>query len=391
MTDRLSAQIEFLKAADGLKGVERASTLLDQSRPENSAEHSWHLALYALILAPVNAGGASVDRAIQMLLLHDLVEIEVGDHPIHEETDWDAVAKAEQVAAEQLFGLLPSDQAARFLALWTEFEADETADAQYAKRLDRCQPMFQALYAQPLRPDHLDVVRDNLAGGRAAYLVDAFTEAHAHASHLLNNETPPANGLTERLEFLNEAEKLKSIMRASRLNDNSRFENSAEHSWHIMLYALVLADQAGPNVSIARVLQMLLIHDIVEIDAGDVPIHGSVDHAAMAAKERAAADRLFGLLPTDQGADLMALWQEFEAAQSSDAQFAKAIDRVQVPISNMENGGGSWVKYNVSLPQLDQRVGTPVSRGAPDLWAWLRPQLQRYFDNHPQLSNRQTL
>ncbi|MGA9254364.1 MAG: HD domain-containing protein, partial [Roseobacter sp.] len=110
--------------------------------------------------------------------------------------------------------------------------------------------------------------------------------------------------MTDRLDaqiaFLSEADKLKNVLRASRLHDNSRFENSAEHSWHVMLFALVLADQAAPEVDIQRVLKMLLLHDLVEIDAGDNPIHGTVDVEAQDAAEQAAADRLFGLLPPDQ-------------------------------------------------------------------------------------------
>ena len=189
--------------------------------------------------------------------------------------------------------------------------------------------------------------------------------------------------MTDRLDaqiaFLSEADKLKSVLRASRLHDNSRFENSAEHSWHVMLYALVLADQAGPDVRIDRVLRMLLLHDIVEIDAGDNPIHGTVVHAAMETQEKAAADRLFGLLPADLGAEFRALWDEFEAAESPDAVFAKSIDRVQTPIGNLANGGGSWVDYGVTFEQLDTRVGVPVRRGAPGLWAWLLPRLQGFF------------
>ncbi|MEC7257037.1 MAG: HD domain-containing protein, partial [Pseudomonadota bacterium] len=127
-----------------------------------------------------------------------------------------------------------------------------------------------------------------------------------------------------QVDFLREADRLKSILRASRLIDNSRHENSAEHSWHVMLYAAVLGEHAGPDVRIDRVLRMLLIHDIVEIDAGDAPIHGHVDHEAMAAKEAAAATRRFGLLPPGQGGENLARWQEFGAAESADAQVAKA-------------------------------------------------------------------
>lgn len=182
-----------------------------------------------------------------------------------------------------------------------------------------------------------------------------------------------------QIDFLREADKLKSVLRASTLIDGSRRENSAEHSWHIMLYALVLREQAAPEVQIDRVIKMLLLHDLVEIDAGDAPIHGAVDHAAMAAKEIAAADRLFALLPGDQAAEFRALWDEFEAAQSPDAIFAKSIDRIQTPVANLVSGGGSWTEYNVTLEQLDTRVGVPVKRGAPGVWAWLRPQLEAFF------------
>ena len=185
--------------------------------------------------------------------------------------------------------------------------------------------------------------------------------------------------LDDQIAFLSEADKLKSVLRASRLLDNSRRENSAEHSWHIMLYALVLADQAGPDVRIDRVLKMLLLHDIVEIDAGDAPIHGNVDHAAMAASEAAAAERLFGLLPPDQRDEFSALWAEFEDAKTPDAQFAKAIDRIQTPIGNLANGGGTWAEYQVTYSQLEERVGKVIDRGAPGLWSWLKPKLLAHF------------
>lgn len=189
--------------------------------------------------------------------------------------------------------------------------------------------------------------------------------------------------MTDRIEsqiaFLREADQLKSVLRASRLIDGTRFENSAEHSWHIMLYALVLSDHAEQGVSVDRVLRMLLIHDIVEIDAGDAPIHGNVDKAAMAAKEAAAADRLFGLLPDDIGQEFLELWHEFEAADSPDARFAKSIDRLQTPVSNLVTGGGSWVDYDVSLDQLRERVGVPIQRGTPRIWDWLLPKLKAFF------------
>lgn len=189
--------------------------------------------------------------------------------------------------------------------------------------------------------------------------------------------------MTQRLEqqiaFLNEADKLKSTVRATLLCDASRYENSAEHSWHIALYALVLADQAGPNVDINLVIKMLLLHDLVEIDAGDNPIFGDYDAQAMAAQEQAAADRIFGLLPSDLRDDLRVIWEEFEAAKTPSAQFAKSLDRFQPPMQNLQSGGGSWTDYNVSEDQIAQKVGSKIKIGAPGLWAYARVRIADFF------------
>jgi len=193
--------------------------------------------------------------------------------------------------------------------------------------------------------------------------------------------------VTGRLEaqfaFLNEADRLKSVLRATTLVDGSRPENSGEHSWHLALYALVLADQAGPEVSIDRVIRMLLIHDLVEIDVGDVPIHSANGQAhasaeTMAAESR-AAERIFGLLPKGLSGDLHALWEEFEAAQTPDAVFAKSLDRVQPVMANLMSGGGTWVTYDVTYDQLEARVGSKIAKGAPRLWEWVKEQSRSFF------------
>ncbi len=136
--------------------------------------------------------------------------------------------------------------------------------------------------------------------------------------------------MTDRLEaqlaFLTEADKLKAVYRATKVLDGHRHEDSGSHSWHIALYAMILAEHAKTPVNIDRVIKMLLIHDLVEIDVGDSPIHGDHDIAAMEAAEAAAADRIFGLLPDDQRDAYRALWDEFEAAESDDAVFAKYVD-----------------------------------------------------------------
>lgn len=189
--------------------------------------------------------------------------------------------------------------------------------------------------------------------------------------------------LEAQFAFLNEADRLKSVLRATTLVDGSRPENSGEHSWHLALYALVLADQAAPGVDINRVIRMLLIHDLVEIDVGDVPIHSAngLAHASDAtqAAESRAADRIFGLLPADQRDSLRALWQEFEEAETPDARFAKSLDRVQPVMANLMSGGGTWTTYRVTADQLESRVGTKIARGAPRLWHWIKAKTAPFF------------
>lgn len=374
MTSRIGQHVTFLCEADRLKSVTRANVLMDLSRDENSAEHSWHVALYAMVF------GAS-DRAIAMLLIHDLVEIDVGDQPIHLDHDVAALNRAELAAARRIFGLSPD--ADRLLALWSEFESYGSDDAVMAKRMDHVHPLFQVMQAPRPVPDHVDVVRDNLDRGRAARLAGEWPEIAQAARLLLEGQPLPDGELARRLAFLAEADQLKSVFRANTLIDLSRHENSAEHSWHLALYALAFGELAGPDVDIGRVIRMLLIHDLVEIDVGDVPLHsaGGQAHgsAQIQADEAAAARRIFGLLPAGQGAEFLALWQEFEEQQTPDAIFAKGLDRAQPAIQHLHAGGMGWIKYDVSLAHMETRVGQPVGRASSDLWAWLHDRLARHF------------
>ena len=185
--------------------------------------------------------------------------------------------------------------------------------------------------------------------------------------------------LNQQLEFLTEVDKLKSTLRATPLCDGSRRENSGEHSWHVALYAMTLAEHSSAPIDVSRVIKMLLIHDVVEIDAGDVPIHSDYDVEQHQRLEQAAAARIFGLLPADQAKSFRTLWDEFEAAESNDAVFAKSIDRVQPVISNLETGGGSWTDFNVTAEQLESRVGVKVQRGAPAVWEILQSRIREFF------------
>ena len=383
MRSCIAAQMAFLVEVDHLKTIDRANEILDGTRPENSAEHSWHLALWALIFAPLAPANVKTERVIRMLLLHDLVEIDAGDHPIHLKTDWDAVALAENAAAQRIFGLLPNEMGDALLEIWREFEAAESPDAKFAKRLDVVQPLIQVAAAASAPPAHVAIARENLATGRASNLHAEWPEMAAHVEALLDGRSPTVSTVSAPLDFLIEADRLKSVLRATKILDNSRCENSGEHSWHIALYAMVLAEHARQPINVDRVIQMLLIHDLVEIDVGDVPIHaqGGASHASAEtqAAEARAADRIFGLLPQDQARDLRLLWDEFEAAQSDDAVFAKSVDRVQPVVCNLETGGGTWPEYKVTAQQLEDRVGWKVAKGAPAIWDFLQDRIAKWF------------
>jgi len=179
--------------------------------------------------------------------------------------------------------------------------------------------------------------------------------------------------------FLKEIDALKGVLRASPIIDKSRRENSAEHSWHLAMYALILAPSAPYEIDINRVIQMLLIHDVVEIDAGDTPIHGGAGLDGQAELEEKAADRLFGILPTGQGAKLRALWEEFEAAESNDAKFAKALDRLQPLIQNIHTDGGTWTDADVSEKQVHARYGPAIKGGSEAFWLYAEKLVRQHF------------
>lgn len=185
--------------------------------------------------------------------------------------------------------------------------------------------------------------------------------------------------LNQQLAFLREIDQLKSVVRQSPLLNGSRKENSAEHSWHLAIYALILQQYAAAEICPERVIQMLLIHDIVEVDVGDTPIHQAAMGQSQAEQEERAAVRIFGMIPGEQGAKLLALWREFELAESNDAKFAKALDRVQPLLVNVNTCGGTWSDNGVTLEQVIERYGPTISRGSPTLWAACEALVHEHF------------
>jgi len=186
--------------------------------------------------------------------------------------------------------------------------------------------------------------------------------------------------LDSQLGFLLEADRLKTVLRQSTLTDGSRRENSAEHSWHLALMALVLAGHAPPGTDLGRVMAMVVLHDLVEIDAGDLSVYApAAEQARQQHAERAAADRLFGLLPPAQAAALRALWDEFEERATPEAKFARALDRLQPMLINMANGGGTWRAPGVTAGAALARVAL-IEDGSPSLGACARGMVEAAVD-----------
>ena len=186
--------------------------------------------------------------------------------------------------------------------------------------------------------------------------------------------------LDSQVGFLLEADRLKTVLRQSTLTDRSRRENSAEHSWHLALMALVLAEHAPPGVDLSRVMAMVVLHDLVEIDAGDLSVYaGEADQARQRQAERAAADRLFSLLPPAQAAALRALWDEFEERATAEAKFARALDRLQPMLINMVTGGGTWLAPGITATQALARVAL-IEDGSPSLGAYARDMIDTAVD-----------
>lgn len=177
--------------------------------------------------------------------------------------------------------------------------------------------------------------------------------------------------LSQQIEFIIEIDKLKNILRQTLLTDNSRRENTAEHSWHIAMMAIVLSEYAPPETDTFRAIKMLLVHDLVEIDAGDTFCYDTQGYINKSEREIAAANRIFGLLPDDLQSDLKQLWEEFELQNTPTAKFATALDRMQPFLNNGETQGGTWKIHEITRNQVMKRM-SPIAEGTPQLWEYIQ-------------------
>ena len=185
--------------------------------------------------------------------------------------------------------------------------------------------------------------------------------------------------LQKQIAFIKEIDKVKSIFRQTYLADGTRKENDAEHSWHIALMAVLLKEYVSEDVDVAKVMTMVLIHDLVEIDAGDTYAYDDTGAATKREREEKGADRIFGMLPEDQGRYFRELWEEFEAYESADAKFAHLLDNFQPLLLNDASGGRSWEEHGVRKSQIYKR-NVKIEETSEDVWNYMKSLVEKHIE-----------
>jgi putative hydrolases of HD superfamily len=178
------------------------------------------------------------------------------------------------------------------------------------------------------------------------------------------------------IDFILELEKLKGVTRKTRPLGLDRYENSAEHSWQLSILAISLAHYAESSIDINKVVRMLLVHDVGEIDTGDTMVYDETGWEERKASELVAVRRIFGMLPENLAADFLALWQEFEHGETAESRFAHAVDRAMPVLLNLANAGQSWRENGISYERVVRRIAPPIMAGCPALWDYLKARLE---------------
>jgi putative hydrolase of HD superfamily len=175
--------------------------------------------------------------------------------------------------------------------------------------------------------------------------------------------------LLQQINFIKEIDKIKYIERKTKLFNSDRNENDAEHSWHLAMMTIVLAEHSDVPIDVLKVLKMVLIHDIVEIDAGDTFIYDTEKNHTNTDEERTAANRIFGMLPKEQADELISIWEEFENGETHEAKFARSMDRFEPLLQNASNNGGTWAEFGVSYDKVYEKK-KDIKEGSSSLWSY---------------------
>ena len=187
------------------------------------------------------------------------------------------------------------------------------------------------------------------------------------------------DNLLKQLAFIKEIDKLKYIQRKTKLFNSDRHENDAEHSWHLAMMAIVLAEHSNKKIDVLKVLKMVLIHDIVEIDAGDIFLYDTTKSHTNTKAELIAANRIFGLLPTEQAEEFIAIWKEFEEDITNEAKFAKSMDRFEPLLQNTSNNGGTWEEFSVPYQKVYDKKKS-INNGSAVIWDYAKNLINESVD-----------
>ncbi|MGV8964555.1 MAG: HD domain-containing protein [Candidatus Saccharimonadaceae bacterium] len=187
------------------------------------------------------------------------------------------------------------------------------------------------------------------------------------------------DNLLKQLAFIKEIDKLKYIQRKTKLFNSDRHENDAEHSWHLAMMAIVLAEHSNKKIDVLKVLKMVLIHDIVEIDAGDIFLYDTTKSHTNTKAELIAANRIFGLLPTEQAEEFIAIWKEFEEDITNEAKFAKSMDRFEPLLQNTSNNGGTWEEFSVPYQKVYDKKKS-INYGSAVIWDYAKNLINESVD-----------
>lgn len=196
---------------------------------------------------------------------------------------------------------------------------------------------------------------------------------------MINETTTLHDRLQQQLDFLIEIDKVKNILRKTRTFSAKKYENDAEHGWHMSLMAIILAEYANERIDTGKVVRMALVHDLVEIDVGDTYLYAEHQDDKVA-KERKCAERLFGLLPEDQGREFLALWEEFEAKETAEAKFAGSMDRLGPLMQNHYDDGHAWKRYNVTSDMVLKK-NEQIKKGSNAIWDYAKSIIEKSIVN----------
>ncbi|HWV23123.1 MAG TPA: HD domain-containing protein [Thermomicrobiales bacterium] len=378
--DSLQDRLSFFVATDVLKETRRANWTWSEPRQETVAEHVWHCTLLAMLLADTAPDGTDHDHVRDLLTIHDLVEVFAGDTVIWDDVPENDVATREERAGERLIGMLPESRRARFDSLWREFQAQETIEARFARAIDALHPMLMSW--GPGSQGQLDLsLTSTMALTRKQSVLEAFPQLwemvqgivrHAVDCQWISSDemTPETYGLSQpsdRLAFFFATDALKALSRANWVRSGRRTETVAEHCWHVILLAMLFEDAAPEGIDHNHVRDLLTIHDLVEVFAGDTVLWDDVPLPEVDAREQAAGERLMAMLSGAPRERFDPLWREFQAQETAEARFARAIDSIHPVLVSWSLRGKGHQNTTLTPTRIIERK-RPFIQGFPDLW-----------------------